>query len=110
MDLNIMMDPRDMFPQGYHPTAIIFDPQRKGAAPFFTRTVSRPKYYLIDFGLSRMYDPKDGEPKEDIIFGGDKSVPEFQGSLEPLNPFPTDIYYLGNMIRMSFLLVRISNL
>ncbi|KAI1795576.1 hypothetical protein LXA43DRAFT_1090740 [Ganoderma leucocontextum] len=42
-------------------------------------------------------------PLEDIIIGGDKSVPEFEGTDEPQNPFWTDIYYLGNLIRTDFL-------
>jgi len=38
------------------------------------------------------------------IMGGDKSVPEFRtGGGEACNPFPTDVYYLGNMIREHFL-------
>jgi len=38
-----------------------------------------------------------------------KSVPEFQTSTEPRDPFPTDIYYAGNMIREHFLDVCIFN-
>ncbi|KIK71956.1 hypothetical protein PAXRUDRAFT_181560, partial [Paxillus rubicundulus Ve08.2h10] len=32
-----------------------------------------------------------------------QTVPEFQHSDEPRNPFPTDVYYLGNMIREDFM-------
>lgn len=67
------------------------------------------KYYFIDFGLSRRYEPMDGPPREHPIRGGDKSVPEFQPGVwkgELLDPFPTDIYYLGNMIRMDIMKVR----
>ncbi|KAJ7467078.1 hypothetical protein FB451DRAFT_1484177 [Mycena latifolia] len=51
---NIMMDGSRMFPDGFHPMS----PKRKrdfysGRAKFYTRTQRPPKYYLIDFGLSR---------------------------------------------------------
>ncbi|KAJ3490984.1 hypothetical protein NLI96_g1044 [Meripilus lineatus] len=67
-----------------------------------SRTAVPVKYYFIDFGISRKYDANGGPPLELPISGGDRSVPEFQGegSYEPVNPFPTDIYYLGNMIRL----------
>ncbi|KAI0666034.1 hypothetical protein C8Q78DRAFT_1141228 [Trametes maxima] len=71
----------------------------KGSAKHSTRTRHPVKYYIIDFGLSRRYNPDDGPPREHPIRGGDKSVPEFQNwQGELLDPFPTDIYYLGNMI------------
>ncbi|KAL1945818.1 hypothetical protein VTO73DRAFT_1820 [Trametes versicolor] len=70
------------------------------------KQLKRMKYYFIDFGLSRRYDPMDGPPREHPIRGGDKSVPEFQPGVwkgELLDPFPTDIYYLGNLIRMDIM-------
>ncbi|KZT21725.1 hypothetical protein NEOLEDRAFT_1164431 [Neolentinus lepideus HHB14362 ss-1] len=48
---------------------------------------------------------KDMPPMEEIVQGGDRSVPEHQpAALEQnptksCNPFPTDVYYLGNVIR-----------
>ena len=107
MDLNIMMDATPLYPIPYHPMRRSrlrdfsdhgwFDPTH------YTRTERTVKYYIIDFGISRRYNPDDGPPLEDPIIGGDKSVPEFQVSLEPCNPFPTDIYYLGSVIRNTFL-------
>ncbi|KAG1767444.1 hypothetical protein EDD22DRAFT_875894 [Suillus occidentalis] len=80
MWMNIMMDAKDLYVEPYHP------------------------YYIIDFGLSRRYDASEENPREYPIFGGDKTVPEFQNdSNVPLNPFPTDVYYLGNVIREQFL-------
>ncbi|KAG0696949.1 hypothetical protein DFH29DRAFT_1071863 [Suillus ampliporus] len=72
----------------------------------FDTVGERPsKYYLIDFGLSRRDDATEENPLEYPIFGCDKSVPEFQKNADvPMNPFPTDIYYLGNIIRQEFLL------
>lgn len=99
-----MMD-GTMYPEGWHP---LWRSRRADLHPklplkVYTRRQRPPKYYLIDFGLSRRYSPEDQWPLEEIIKGGDRSVPEFQGSGEPCNPFPTDIYYVGNMIRMKFM-------
>jgi len=105
--VNIMMDASAMYPDGYHPQ----EPWRKrdlsGLANHYTRTQRPPKYYLIDFGLSTQYDTRDPPPMERVIRGADRSVPEFEitndhGPL-PCNPFPIDIYYVGNMIRTDFL-------
>jgi len=103
MNLNIMMDPRPLFPNLYHPQAEDRSLDFKKAAKYYTRTTRPTKYYFIDFGLSRKYNPDDGPPREDPIWGGDKTVPEFHRSDDPCDPFPTDIYYLGNMIREDFL-------
>lgn len=91
----------------FHPSDDRRNRNFKGSAKYYTRTARPTKYFLIDFGLSRKYNPEDGEPQELPIKGGDKTVPEFQGRGEfrPCNPFPTDIYYLGNMIREDFLQV-----
>lgn len=107
MDLNIMMDPRPTFPRLYHPVDTRRNYNWEGTAKYHTRTARPTKYFLVDFGLSRKYNPEDGEPMELPILGGDKTVPEFQGSgkFKPSNPFPTDIYYIGNLIREDFLQV-----
>ncbi|KAI0786622.1 kinase-like domain-containing protein [Abortiporus biennis] len=104
MDLNIMMDPRPTYPNMFHPINTRMNRNFKGRAKHFTRTARPTKYYLIDFGISRQYDPQDSSPLELPIFGGDKSVPEFIADCtKPYNPFHTDIYYVGNMIRETFL-------
>ena len=38
--------------------------------------------------------------------GGDKSAPELQDGKPPYNRFPTDVYYLGNLIREDYMEVR----
>ncbi|KZT10870.1 uncharacterized protein LAESUDRAFT_672427 [Laetiporus sulphureus 93-53] len=103
MNFNIMMDPKPLFPKLFHPQKPKYTLDFKGYAKFFTRTKRPTKYYFIDFGLSRKYNPEDGPPREDPIWGGDKTVPEFHRSNDPCDPFPTDIYYLGNVIREDFL-------
>ena len=108
MKLNYMMDPHPMFPQMFHPVEpwMSLDFERLVKA-HGTRTARPVKYYYIDYGLSRRYDPEETNPLEVPILGADISVPEFQtDQITPRNPFHTDIYYLGNMIRTDFLKVR----
>lgn len=102
-----MMDPKPTFPDMFHPVKTKKSLDWKGSAKYYTRTARPTRYIFIDFGLSVKYTSEDGEPMACPIQGGDKSVPEFQGDgkLKPNNPFPTDIYYLGNLIREDFLQV-----
>jgi hypothetical protein len=92
-----------MFPQGFHPLVQNDAPDFSKSAKHLTRTQHPPKYYLLDFGISRRYNPANGPPLELPIEGGDKTVPEFQTSNDACDPFPTDVYYLGNLIRREFL-------
>ncbi|EEB88895.1 hypothetical protein MPER_13078 [Moniliophthora perniciosa FA553] len=103
--MNIMMNGDDMYPEGWHPmrphctnAGILHRAKRVGS-----RTKFWPKYYLIDFGHSRKYDPRDGSPLERILMGGDRTPPEHSRIFEKANPFPTDVYFLGNFIRMNFI-------
>ncbi|KAL1713748.1 hypothetical protein EV715DRAFT_295794 [Schizophyllum commune] len=76
-----------------------------------TRTERPVKYFLIDFGSAARYDSVDPPPLEVPLPGGDRSVPEFVGynlclplsKVKLHNPFPTDVYYLGNWMREEFL-------
>ncbi|KAH9914994.1 kinase-like domain-containing protein [Amylocystis lapponica] len=106
MNLNIMMDPSAIYPDMYHPRSPYRNRNLKGEAKYFTRTERPTKYYLIDFGLAVKFDADDTNPTALPIRGGDKTVPEFQDDEtydKEQNPFPTDIYYLGNMVREDFL-------
>ncbi|KAG1751902.1 hypothetical protein EDB19DRAFT_1206914 [Suillus lakei] len=108
MWMNIMMDAKDLYVEPYHPVEPRMKRDFSGRARHYTRTQRPPKYYFIDFGLSRRYDPREATPLEYPIFGGDKSVPEFQNNADvPVNPFPTDVYYLGNLIREEFMDTKI---
>lgn len=95
---NVMFDARSLYPNSYHPSI----PWRKldlsGRASHYTRTQRPVKYYLTDFGLSRQYIPEDLPTREDIIMGGDKSVPEFS-TAEACDPFPADVYTIGNLVK-----------
>ncbi|KAJ7179691.1 kinase-like domain-containing protein [Mycena filopes] len=65
-----------------------------------TRTRSPVKYFIIDFNLSCRYDGP-GPHLELPGWGGDKTVPEWRTE-ELCDPFPVDVYCLGNMIRENF--------
>jgi hypothetical protein len=73
-----------------------------------SRTLKPVKYYLIDYGLSKVYKSEDAPFLENPGWGGDRSVPEFQTvEPHPVNPFPVDVYCVGNVARRYFLEVRI---
>lgn len=101
-----MMEPV-MFPKSYHPVKIERTRDWKGRAPYYTRTECPPRYLFIDFGLSIRYLPDDGPHLEMPVRGGDKTAPEHTGFnyTIPCDPFATDIYYLGNLIREEFIQV-----
>jgi len=100
---NFMLQGKDMFPRKYHYMEDMKLPDLSGPAPYFTRTERPPKYFLIDFGISRRYDAGVDAPLEPVILGGDKFVPEFRNLESSQNPFPTDIFCAGNMIRQQFI-------
>jgi len=106
MGSNIMMD-GSMYPRGWHPSEERRNRENTGMAKYYTRTQRPPKYYLIDFGISSRYDAKDLPVLEHPIHGADRTVPEFKHpDAPPCDPFPTDVYYLGNVFRMDFMLVN----
>ena len=105
MHRNLMLDPTSLYPESFHPVERNLNISCSGFAKHFTRTQRPPKYYFIDFGISRQYNPANTQPREIPIWGGDKEVPEFQNSNEPCDPFPTDVFYIGNAIRKDFILV-----
>ena len=92
---NIMFDPTKMYLKSFHP----------GRAKRHTRTWRPPRYLLIDIGLSRHYNPATGPPLEEPLRGGDKSAPEHKDLQTSCDPFPTDVYYLGNLVREQFIQV-----
>ena len=97
---------QNMFHDGFHAQKILRTRDMKGTAPFFTRTQRPTRYIIIDFGLSSRYLPSDVSLREPCLEGGDKTVPEFL-KLQPFHdPYKTDIYYVGNLIRTEFIQVR----
>ncbi len=102
-----MLDPTNMYPDHFHPVDMSRSKDYRHKAKKYSRTWRPTRYLLIDFGLSRQYDPAQGPPLDEPIQGGDKSVPEHQDKKTPCNPFPTDVYYLGNLVRREFMEVRL---
>ena len=102
------MDPGSMYRDDYHPILNTKKSNWNGTARHCTRTERPPRYYFIDFGISRRYNPNIQAPLEVPIRGGDKTAPEHQGRLLKVrcDPFPTDVYYLGHCIEAVFLNVR----
>jgi len=99
--MNIMLDPSGMYPEGFHPVQPDWRRNFKGRAKRYSRTERPPRYYLTDFGLSRQYSSRNA--MDEPLRGGDRSAPEHQRGLR-CNPFHTDIYYLGNLIREHFMM------
>lgn len=102
------MDPTAMFPKSYHPVLIDKLRDLQHNATYYTRTQRPPKYYFIDLGIARRYAPEELPPLEKILLGHDGTVPEHHGDSLSANPFKTDIYCLGNLIRTDYLRVRTS--
>jgi hypothetical protein len=100
---NIMMDASGLYPTGFHPISPEDKPDFSGPAiPKFSRTEKAPKYYLIDFGLSKKFE--EGEPPRPTSKPGtDRSLPEYEDETKPINPFFVDVYCTGNLIRREFL-------
>jgi len=103
-----MLDPSGMYPESFHPVVLDRSPDFQKKAVAYSRTERPPRYLLIDLGLARQYDPANGPPLEKPLRGGDKSAPEHQDRDTPCNPFPTDIYYIGNLVREHFAKVLLS--
>jgi hypothetical protein len=104
---NIMMDASPIYPEGYHPHFALTNRRIDGTgdARHLSRTLAPVKYYVIDFGLAWDLDTTKGASSAPVIVGIDRTVPEFQGKgREDLcDPFPVDIYCLGNMVKTVFL-------
>jgi len=97
---NVMLEPCGMYPKGFHPAKIDRNRDFKGKATAYSRTLRPPRYYFIDFGLSRRYPARDF--KDNPLRGGDKTAPEHR-SQRGSNPFHTDVYYIGNLVRVEFM-------
>ncbi|KAJ3871501.1 hypothetical protein F5051DRAFT_423278, partial [Lentinula edodes] len=99
---NMAMDANTMYPHQYHPRA----PEKRydwtGRVHHRSRTHRPPRYYLIDFGFSQKYDPSQPRPLEYAIRSGGYLPPEGAAGIS-CDPFATDVFLLGNMIRTSFL-------
>ena len=98
-----MFDASRMYPNGFHPVKFNRNRNFKGTAKTYTRTQRPPVYYLFDLSLSRQYTSRD--VTDEILRRGDTSAPEHRLK-RCCNPFQTDIYYIGNLVRHEFIEVR----
>ena len=98
---SIMLDPSGMYPKGFHPVRIDRSRDFKGKSPRYNRTQRPPRYYLIYSSLSRQYHTRNA--LDEPPFGSDKSVPEHRQWGRRRNPFRTDIYHLGSLVRERFI-------
>lgn len=98
-----------MYPDGFHAVDMNRSPAWDRKAKHATRTERPVRYYMIDFGLAVLL--LEGETRLVYpVHGGDRSAPEHRpelvDALVPHDPFATDVYYLGNLIREEFVEVR----
>ncbi|KAF8069047.1 kinase-like domain-containing protein [Lyophyllum atratum] len=102
---NILADTLCLFDAPPHPCKPSMKRDFSGRTSKPASRIRKPvKYYLVDFGLSNIYQPKDAPHLEEPPWGGDKTVPEFLvPDPAPCDPFPVDVYCLGNAIRRNFL-------
>lgn len=102
----------DLYPDGWHPMKPGRNREHTGPSKqAYTRTQRPPRYLWIDFGLSVHFKDPDHPPTYYRNPGTDKTVPEFKdraGDTTLYDPFATDIYYLGNLVRKYFLDVSYS--
>ena len=92
------MDPSPIFIDGFHPVDISYTRDFRKRSHTNHRTGAPVKYYLIDFGESKSYNPEAGPPLDRPGRTQDQTVPEYE--VDGLyNPFSTDVYLIGNMIK-----------
>jgi hypothetical protein len=100
---NIMFDPSDMYQREVH-TQMNRNQNFGDRTLRYTRTQRPPRYFMIGSTLSRHYHTRD--VLDEPLCGSDKSAPEHNRGGTQCNPFHTDIYYLGNLVRQEFMGVR----
>ena len=94
---NIMIDATKLVPRGHH--FCRWDTHDGVRENFHWKTrwsVKPNQYYIIDFGISLACKSRD--VKTLGIFGQDLSVPELSREIK-YDPFPVDVYQLGNVFK-----------
>ena len=99
----------------------MYNPDGIGSAKHVNRSdlmeddSKRVRYYFIDFGISTWFrDRSRTELGKDSFVTGwhgiDRDVPELFFPDDPYDPFPVDVYIIGNLIKKTFVEVSdISN-
>lgn len=100
--LNIMYNAEKVYPKGYHPASVLLTSDVQDFAPRISRTAAGGvRYYVTDFGISTRFN----EGEDRLVKGvacQDDTVPELS-NIVPYNPFPVDIYTLGNVFKEDLL-------
>ncbi|KAH7889164.1 kinase-like domain-containing protein [Phlebopus sp. FC_14] len=92
---NIMMDARDLYPNGWHPMAPwLTSDGTNWVTPQKNRCDVNIRYFFIDFGLSTRFAP--GEKREVVGAKCSVYVPELSCDI-CYDPFKLDVYLLGNV-------------
>lgn len=104
-----MMDAPSMFPNGFHPCDVFRD--RGGTQ--WVKTIPRHRasgpirYYFINFRDSVLFEPDE----EHLVYGSDRAdqdVPEMpKGFGDVYNPFPADVFIIGNIFKKHFIPVSL---
>ncbi|KAJ3804674.1 kinase-like domain-containing protein, partial [Lentinula aff. lateritia] len=102
---NMVMDARTMFSDQYHPADLSMKYDWSGEVSYASRTCHPPRYYLIDFGFSKIYDSGKERPLEEPIMSGGYMPPEGESDT-PCDPFMTDVFLVGNMMLKHFIDLR----
>ncbi|EIW54128.1 kinase-like protein [Trametes versicolor FP-101664 SS1] len=98
--VNIMMDAKPLYPDGYHPVRLGVSADALYDATPLPRTGRSITYYYIDFGFSVKF--PEGSPSLVVgDIGRDAEVPELSHDI-PYDAFPVDIYALGNLFFKHF--------
>lgn len=105
---NIMVDAHHLYNAPPHPFARHMRRDFTGEASLVASPTTKPvMYYLIDFDLSKEY-PPGATRLENPPWGGDHTVPEhLLPDAQPCDPFPVDVYCLGNCIKQEYIDVRL---
>jgi hypothetical protein len=83
-----MLDPTNMYPDSFHPIAIRRSKDFRRKVTGYSWTQRPTRYLLIDFRLSRQYDPANSPPLDDPLHGGDRSAPDTETAKLGATHFP----------------------
>ena len=95
------MDPKTMYPEGFHPVKTAYKRDYSGIAYYIPRSVIGVRYYYADFGISKHLPDADGPRVTTGNLGRDRDPPELSNTI-PYDPFKLDIFIIGNMLRQEF--------
>jgi len=98
---NFLMDPGEMYPEGFHPAQTAYKHDYSGFANYLPRSVVGVRYYFADFGISVDMSDTDHPGLVTGSSGRDQDPPELSPTV-PYDPFKLDIFIVGNMFKQEF--------